>query len=132
MSTRILLVDDFEPWCRFVTSTVEKDPDLKIIGVASDGLMALQKATELKPDLILLDIGLPKLNGIEVARQTRQRSLNSKIVFMSIENSPDIVREALNTGANAYVHKARAESDLLPAIDAALQIEEYVSSTSRG
>ena len=70
MSIRILLVEDFEPWRRFVCSMVEKEPEMRIICEVSDGLVAVDKARELKPDLILLDIGLPSLNGLEVARQT--------------------------------------------------------------
>jgi DNA-binding NarL/FixJ family response regulator len=77
-------------------------------------------AEELKPDLILLDIGLPKLNGIEAARQIRQLLPNSKIIFLSQENSLDVVQEALSTGAQKFVHKARAQNELLPAIDAVL------------
>jgi DNA-binding NarL/FixJ family response regulator len=103
-------------------------PELRVICEASDGLTAVQKAAELKPDLILLDIGLPKLNGIEAARQIRQVSPESKIVFLSTDNSPDLAQVALSTGAQGYVHKARAQSDLLPAIDAVLRGKEFDSS----
>jgi DNA-binding NarL/FixJ family response regulator len=96
----------------------------------SDGSEAVQKAEELTPDLILLDIGLPKLNGIEAARRIRKLSLNSKIVFLSADNSPDVVQTALSTGAHGFVHKARAQSELLAAIDAVLRGGQFVSSTS--
>ena len=86
----------------------------------------------LKPDLIVLDIGLPKLNGIEAARQIRQFSPNSRIVFLSQNNDLDIVRVALSTGALGYVHKTDARRELLPAVDAALQGKEFVSSSSKG
>jgi DNA-binding NarL/FixJ family response regulator len=85
-------------------------------------------AEELKPDLILLDIGLPKLNGIEAARRIQQLSSNSKIVFLAIDNSLDIVQEALSTGVQGYVHKARVQSDLLPAIDAVLQGKQFLTN----
>jgi CheY-like chemotaxis protein len=97
-----------------------------------DGSEAVQKAEELRPDLIVLDIGLPKLNGIEAARRIRQVSPNSKIVFLTTENSPDVAQAALSTGAEGYVHKARAQSDLLPAIDAGLRGEQFVSNELGG
>jgi len=83
----ILLVDDFAPWRRFVSSVVQKEPELQIISEASDGLEALQKAKELKPDLILMDIGLPKLNGIDVARRVREVASPLKVLFLSQEFS---------------------------------------------
>ena len=98
----------------------------------SDGSEAIQKAEELNPDLILLDIGLPKLNGIEAARQIRQFSPNSRIVFLSQNNDSDIVRAALSTGALGYVHKTDAQSELLPAVDAVLRGKQFVSSSLKG
>jgi DNA-binding NarL/FixJ family response regulator len=99
---------------------------------ASDGSEAVQKAEELKPDLILLDIGLPTLNGIEAARRIRQRSPSSKIIFLSLDNSLDVVQEALSTGALAYVHKAQAGSELLPAVETVLRGGRFVSSCLKG
>jgi CheY-like chemotaxis protein len=107
-------------------------PDWQILCQVSDGLEAVQKAEELKPDLILLDVGLPKLNGIEAARQIRQLSPNSRIIFLSQYNSFDVVQEALSTGALAYVHKAQAGSELLPAVEAVLRDERFVSSSLNG
>ena len=95
---RILVVEDYEPFRRFVCSTLGKTPELQIIGEASDGLEAVQKAEELQPDLILLDIGLPTLNGIEAARRIRKLSPESKILFVSQESSADVVQEALSVG----------------------------------
>lgn len=102
-------------------------PEWQVIDEASDGLEAVQKAGELKPDLILVDIGLPKLNGIEAARQIRQLSPNSKIVFLSTDNSLGVVKVALSTGTQGYVDKAHAQTDLIPAIDAALHGKQFVS-----
>jgi DNA-binding response OmpR family regulator len=107
-------------------------PELQVIYEVSDGLEAVQKAEELKPDLILLDLGLAKLNGIEAARQIRQLSPSSKIIFLSQDNSLDVVQEALSTGALAYVHKAQAGSELLPAVEAVLRGERFVSSSLKG
>jgi DNA-binding NarL/FixJ family response regulator len=120
MSMRVLVVEDFAPFRQFVTSTLGRAPDLQVIGEVSDGLEAVQKAEELKPDLILLDIGLPTLNGIEAARQIRKLSPQSTIVFVSQESSTDVVQEALSLGASAYVLKARAAIELLPVVNAVL------------
>ncbi len=129
---RILLVDDHKGWRRQVRLLLQERPEWQIIFEAADGSEAVQKAGELKPDLILLDIALPKLNGIEAARQIRQPSPNSKIVFLSIENSLDVVQVALSTGAQGYVHKTDSQSDLLPAIDVALRGIQFVSGMLRG
>ncbi len=103
-------------------------PEWQIVCEVSDGAEAVQKADELKPDLIILDIGLPNLNGIEAARRIRQLSPSSKILFLSTDNSQDLVQIAMSTGACGYVYKARARSELLPAIDAVLRGELYVPS----
>jgi DNA-binding NarL/FixJ family response regulator len=124
---KVLIVDDYEDWRRKVRELIQGLPESQIICEVSDGVEAVQKAGELKPDLILLDIGLPKLNGIEAARQIRQLSPSSKIIFLSQDNSPEIMQEALNTGASGYVYKARAQSDLLPAIDAALRVLVFLA-----
>ncbi len=107
-------------------------PELQVICEAADGPEAVLKAEELKPDLIVLDIGLPKLNGIEAARRIRQLSPSSKIVFLSLHNSPDVVQGALSTGAQGYVYKADVRSDLLPAIEAVLRGKQFVSSSLKG
>jgi DNA-binding NarL/FixJ family response regulator len=91
---------------------------VQVIGEASDGLEAVYRAEELKPDLILLDIGLPTLNGIEAARQIRQLCPESKIIFVSQESDADIVQEALSFGAVGYVVKTMAGGELLTAIKA--------------
>jgi len=126
---RVLIVDDFEPWRRFLRSSLQRLPQLRIIGEESDGLSALRSAEQLKPDLILLDIGLPKVNGIEAARRIRELSLNSKILFASASRSWDIVEAALATGAGGYIVKADAGKELLPAVDAILRGKQYVSAS---
>jgi DNA-binding NarL/FixJ family response regulator len=92
-------------------------------------LQGVELAESLQPDLILLDLGLPKLNGLEAARQIRGLASGAKLVFVSQESSSDIVREALRLGGHGYVHKERAKTDLLPAIDAALAGKRFVSSS---
>ena len=107
-------------------------PDWQVIAEASDGSEAVQKVEELKPDLMLLDIALPKLNGIEVNKRIRRLSPSSKVVFLSQNNDPDFVRAALSTGALGYVCKADAEGELLPAMDAVLRGKQFVSGSLKG
>ena len=109
-----------------------KQPKLQVIGEVSDGLEAVQKAEELQPDLILLDIGLPTLNGIEAARQIRKVSPGSKILFVSENRSVDIAEEALSTGAGGYVVKSDAAGELLPAVKAVLEGKRFVSASLAG
>jgi DNA-binding NarL/FixJ family response regulator len=130
--TTVLIVDDYEDWRRKVRQLLQGHPELQVTSEASDGLEAVQKAGELKPDLIVVDIGLPKLNGIEAARQIRQLPLSSKIIFLSLDNSLDVVQVALSTGAQGYVCKTDVQSDLLPAIEAVLLGKQFVSSSLKG
>jgi DNA-binding NarL/FixJ family response regulator len=126
---RVLVVDDFEPWRHFVSSLILMKPELQLVGEASDGLEAVQKAVELKPDLILLDIGLPTLSGIEAARQIRKLAPESKIIFLSQESSAEIVQEALSLGAWGYVVKTVAESELLTAVETVISGKKFVGGT---
>jgi CheY-like chemotaxis protein len=114
---RVLLVEDYEPFLRLLSSLLSKKPEIQIVGHVSDGAEAVRKAEDLRPDLIVLDIGLPSLNGIDAARLIRDLSPNSKILFLSTESSEDIIQEALSLGACAYVHKSRIGNELLPALD---------------
>lgn len=127
-SVRVLVVDDYEPFRRFVCSTLKLRPALQIISEASDGSEAAQKAEEFKPELILLDVGLPTLDGIEAARRIRKCSPESKILFVSQESSADIMHEAFSLGALGYLAKIDAGSELLAAVDAVLRGRTFVSA----
>ena len=129
---RVLVVDDFEDWRRQVRLLFQARPQWQIIAEVSDGSETVQKAEDLKPDLIVLDIGLPKLSGIEAARKIRQLSPSSKIVFLSLNKDLELVRAALSTGALGYVLKTDARRELLPAVDAALRGKQFVSSSLKG
>jgi len=129
---RILVVEDYEAFRSFVCSTLRKKPGLQIIGEASNGLEAVHMAEELQPDLILLDLGLPILNGIEAARQIRQLAPESKILFVSQETSVDVVQEALAIGAGGYVVKTDAASKLLEGVNTVLRGEMFVSRRFTG
>lgn len=124
----VLVAEDFEPFRRFVCSTLEKRTELQIICEVSDGLAAVRKAEELQPELILLDLMLPTLNGIEAARRIRKLSPTSKIIFVTQESSADVVQEALSLGARGYVVKTDAGSELPAAVTAVLRGEQFVGS----
>jgi len=125
---RILVVDDFDTFRQFVVEVLGKRLELQVVGEASDGLEALQKAVELRPDLILLDISLPSLNGIEVARQMRSLVPESKIIFLTQESSSDVMQEALSLGARGYVTKNMVLTDLLAAVETVLLGRTFVSN----
>lgn len=127
-TVRILVADDYEAWRRFVSLTLQMQPELQVIGEASDGLEAVQKAKELQPDLILLDIGLPTLNGIKAASRIRELSPKAKILFVSQESSADVVQEVFSLGAHGYVVKADAGRELLTAVNTVLRGKKFVRS----
>lgn len=128
-SIRVLVVEDYAAFRVFLVSTIQSRAELQVICEVADGSEAVQKARELQPELILLDIGLPGLNGIEAARQIRKLSPNSKILFVSENRHPDVVEEALRLGGLGYVVKSDAARDLLPAVEAVLQGKGFVSAS---
>jgi DNA-binding NarL/FixJ family response regulator len=125
---RTLVVEDFEPFRRYVTSMLQQRPELNVVGEVEDGLTAVRMATDLEPELILLDLGLPKLDGMEAARRIRKAVPESKILFVSQQSSKEIVQEAVALGARGYVVKAHARRELLAAIDAVLQGNVFFSN----
>jgi DNA-binding NarL/FixJ family response regulator len=132
-SFRILVADNFEPWRRYASSTLEKDQSLEIAGMASNGLEAVQKAIELKPDLVLLSVGLsPQLNGIEVAKRIIKAVPGVKLLFATQIIDPDVMREALSNGAHGYIWKMDAQRELLPAIRAIRRGEKFIGSGMKG
>lgn len=125
---RILVVDDSGSFRQHICKMLAKLPNFQVICEVSDGLEAVHKAEQLQPDVILLDVGLPRLNGIAAGQQIRKLSPQSKIIFVSQESSVEVVHEALNLGAWAYVLKSKIASDLQVAIDAVLEGGRFVSS----
>lgn len=118
---RILVPDDFAPWRAKVRRILRGRPEFQIVSEASDGLEAVEKAGELRPDVVLLDVGMPDLSGIEAAERIRQVSPESKIVFVSQNASEEVISAALAAGAEGYVLKLNAATELIPAIAAALR-----------
>ena len=129
---RVLIVDDYEPWRRFILSSLENWPELEVVGESSDGWEAVQKSQQLQPHIILLDIGLPTINGIEAARQIRQQSPNSRILFCSENLSPDVAEAALRAGAGGYLVKSDAGVDLLSALTSLIGGKRFVSRRLAG
>lgn len=129
---RVLVADDFAPWRRLLHTILREKPELQIVCEVSDGLEAVRKARELQPDLILLDIGLPTLSGIEAARRISSIAPNAKILFVSENYSMDIARGTLSAGGCGYVIKSDAGSDLLAAVDAVFLGRQFVSARLAG
>jgi DNA-binding NarL/FixJ family response regulator len=117
LQIRILIVEDHKPFLHFVSSTLRQRENVKVVGEVQDGLEAVQRAQELQPDLILLDIGLPGLNGIDAAYRIRTVAPDARILFLSQESSAEVVQEAFALGAWGYVIKAQAARELPVAID---------------
>jgi len=124
---RVLVVDDHEPFRQSVCSMLRTRPQWHVIGEASDGSEAVQKAQQLRPDVIVLDIGLPTLNGLDAARRIRTLAPESTILFLSQESSVEVAQAALSLGALGYVVKARAGTELLAALEAVSQGKLFVS-----
>jgi DNA-binding NarL/FixJ family response regulator len=124
---RTLVVDDMDDFRNFLCSTLQEETRCEVVGEASDGLQAVQQAEKLHPDLILLDLGLPKLNGMDAARRIRKVSPNSKILFVTQISSPEIAQGALRLGACGYLLKSDA-TDLPCAIETVLHGAQFVSS----
>ena len=127
MSITILVVEDFLPWQGVIKAILGSQNDLNIIATASGGLEAIQKAQELKPDLILMDVSLPGMSGFEVARQIRIISPVFKILFLSERRGSDFIKAAFEVGGSGYVLKSDARADLLIGIRVILRGRQFVS-----
>ena len=115
---QILIVDDCKQWRDAMRSMLKAIPGYQVIDEAGEALEGVQKAAQLRPEIVLLDIGMPILNGIEAAPRIRRASPHSKIVFVTQENDHDVRAAALATGAEGYLLKSRVVSELIPAMDA--------------
>ena len=124
---RVLVVEDFEPFRNFVCSALQETAEYRVVATASDGVEAIRKAEESQPDLILLDISLPKLNGLEAAKQLCVVAPRAKILIFSQIKDPDVTQSALNDGCSGYVLKSDASHELLPAMKAVFRGERFIS-----
>jgi two-component system, NarL family, nitrate/nitrite response regulator NarL len=128
---QILIVDDFLRWQHLARRMLESESNLKIIGTATHGLEAVQKATQFQPEVILMDISLPGMNGFEAARHIRLLSPGSRILFLSENRGADFIEAALQAGGIGYVLKSDANSDLLDGLKSVLRGQQFVSHSLR-
>jgi DNA-binding NarL/FixJ family response regulator len=122
---RVLIVDDFEPWRATMRKMLEDEQSFEIVGESEDGLDAIEKSSLLQPDLVILDIGLPGMNGLKAARRIGVVSPDSKLLFVSANVDHDVIQEAVMIGAG-FVSKSDAANDLLPLIKAILDGESFL------
>jgi DNA-binding NarL/FixJ family response regulator len=128
---RVLLVDDHEPFRRYVAKMLQSQANIEVIGEAEDGLQAVERAEALLPAVILLDIGLPGINGLEAARRISKAGCKARIIFLTQEASPEVVQEAFDLGAWAYIIKTQAGAELLAAVEVVSRGETFVNSNNR-
>ncbi len=125
---RGLVVDDSQAWRQTICSVLQREFELTFVCESSNGTDAVRKSEELKPDLILLDIALPHLNGLEAARQIRKVSPGSKLIFLTSYIDLDLLREALSIGVMGYVAKSDAAFELVTAVRTVMSGEWFISS----
>lgn len=128
MSFRILVADDHEVVRRGLCALLQAQPDWEICGEAADGREALEKAQKLKPDVIILDIGMPSLNGLEATRQILKLNPQTRILILTLHDSDQVVREVLNAGARGFLLKSDAARDLVAAVEALRRDKTYFTS----
>ena len=128
---RVLLVDDHESWRRQLASLVEQTGQWQVVGEAVDGLDAIAKAALVKPDLILLDVELPSLNGLKAARRIVAADPAARILFVSAHHERDIIAAAMSTGACGYILKANVAYELLPAMAAIRNGEQFITAAGQ-
>ncbi len=122
---RILLADDHKEIRDRAVRLLE--PEFQVVGTVADGKALLKASAQMKPDVCVIDISMPQLNGIEAAIQLRASGSKARIVFLTVNEDPDFVRAALRTGALGYVVKSRMASDLCAAINGAIGGHLFVS-----
>lgn len=124
--TRVLLADDNIQVLEYVREFVSANC-CEVVGVVTDGQAAVHAVTQLQPDVVVLDLSMPVLNGIEAAKLMKEANQSIKIVFLTVEKDSDTCRAAIETGACGYVLKPRLATDLLPAIELARDGRRFVS-----
>ncbi len=124
---KILLADDHTIVRQGLARLLEDQTDLRVVGEATDGRMALEKATALKPDLVIMDIAMPLMNGIEAAKRIRKQLPETKILILSMYSHEHYIHELLETGISGYLLKDSSGRDIISAIKAAMKGETFLS-----
>jgi DNA-binding NarL/FixJ family response regulator len=124
----ILIADDHEMVRRGLRATIEQEPDWAVVGEAGDGRTAVELATSLKPGIVILDLGMPELNGLEAARRIRRALPETRILVLTVYEAEHVVQEVLEAGANGYLLKSDAGRELVSAIRALLDDKPYFTS----
>ena len=124
---RILLADDHEIVRRGLRALLETHPGWEVCGEAADGRAAVELAQKLSPDIVVMDIGMPQLNGFEATRQILERTRGIEVLVLSMHDSEQMVREVIGAGARGYVLKSDAGRDLVAAVEALLRREQFFS-----
>lgn len=132
MPLQVLTVDDSPCWRMYILKTLAAESDLKIVGHAVDGFEAVQKASELRPDVVVMDLSLPGINGLDATRRIRMVSPDSKVLFFSGHAARDLVAAAFEAGGSGYILKSDAAFDLVPGIRAIWENRQYVSRSLGG
>src|SRR5882724_10218875 len=125
---RILVADDHEIVRRGIVSLLKSHPGWDVCGEAADGRQALSKAKELRPDIVILDIGMPNLNGLEAARQLHRENPGSRVLILTITDADEVVRAVLDAGARGFVLKSDAVRDLVAAVEAIQSNKTFFTS----
>jgi DNA-binding NarL/FixJ family response regulator len=131
MTVRILVVDDHPVVRHGLRALLGSRPEWEIIAEAEDGIEAVEKADRLQPDIVLLDISMPKMDGLEACRRIRRNVPKSEVLIVTQHDSPQMMREALGAGARGYVVKSDAARDLLAAVDAVSQHKFFDAQNRR-
>lgn len=125
---RILVADDHEVVRKGLISLLQSQPDWQVCGEAADGREAVEKAQQLKPDVVILDIGMPSLNGLEATRQILKTNPQARVLILTLHDSDQVVREVLNAGARGFLLKSDAARDLVAAVEALRRDKTYFTS----
>jgi DNA-binding NarL/FixJ family response regulator len=131
MAVRILLVDDHPVVRQGLKTLLEGRSELQVVDEASDGMEAVEKVGTLRPDVVVLDVTMPRMNGIDACRMIKQKNPELEVLFVTQHDSPQLMREALAAGARGYVVKSNLARDLVAAVEAVSQHREF-TAMSRG